>query len=311
MARGCAGRMCNTQPQGRIIEPGVLSVALIWGGNFVVYKLVLRHLTPLAVVGTRFALLTPLLLLATRFLSKRPPPEREDLPCLVLAGLVVLGGQQVTFIFGVDMSSATEAALLISTAPIFTAIISVLSGQERLSLVNWIGVIVGFAGVAMVVGGARKADLSAHFAGDLVMLASAMLYGYYMVLSKHLVVQHGGLRTVAYSYALASVLLVPVAYRDLVSTDWFAIDALTWLLLVGYICFLAGLYGFAVWYTTIGRTTAARTAVYQYLVPVVAMASAATFLGERLTALQMVGAATVLAGLVLTRLPAGPGGGGP
>ncbi len=298
-------RAAHSRPSGRlaIIDPWLLSVALIWGGNFVVYKIVLRHLSPLGIVGTRFALLAPILLIAARLLSRRPPPELRDWPCLIWAGLVVLGGQQISFIFGVDMTTATEAALLISTAPIFTALISVATGLECLTALNWAGVFLGFGGVALIVlgGGSNFSAPSSRFVGNLVMLCSALLYGYYMVLSKHLVQQHGGLRTVAYSYALAAIVVVPISWKALVTTAWLSLDWLTWLLLVGYICLLAGVYGFAVWYTTIGRTTAARTAVYQYLVPVVAMTTAAIFLHEKPTILQIVGAIIALAGLALTR----------
>jgi drug/metabolite transporter (DMT)-like permease len=287
----------------RLLDPAPLSVALIWGGNFVAYKIVLKTVSPLAVVGTRFGLLTPVLLIATHLLGRRPRPARQDWLCLIWAGLVIMGGQQITFIKALHMTSATEGALLITSAPIFTAIIAVLLRQERLSRLNWLGVFLGFAGVALVVlGGAKLVEArGTHLPGNMLMLASAMLYGYFMVLSKHLVELYGGLPTVAYSYAFASLLVLPVSARDLVRTPWFFLDALTWVLLVGYICLLAGVYGFTVWYTTIGRAGASATAVYQYLVPVVAMASAAAFLHEQPRAIQLFGAAIVLAGLALSR----------
>lgn len=290
----------------RVFDPWLLSVALIWGVNFVVYKVLLAHVTALVVVGTRFGLMAPPLVAAAVLFIKHPPITRADLRRLLWAGLVIYSLQQITFIYGVYLSTATEAALLISTMPIWTAIFAVVGGQEHLTRLNWVGVGVGFAGVAMVVlGGDAQAGLQfgGRVVGDLLLLFSACLYGYFMVEVKPLVETYGGLTTVAWAYALAAVVIVPVSARDLLATNWAGLDWTTWVLLVGWVGALAGVYGFAVWYTAVGRTTAARTAVYQYLVPVVAMAAAAVFLKERPQALQLAGAALTLAGLALTRRP--------
>ncbi|MCD6351703.1 MAG: DMT family transporter [Armatimonadetes bacterium] len=296
-----------TEPQDSnrlaIFDPWLLSVTLIWGYNFVVYKMVMRVVPALSIIGVRFGLLSPLLLAVAWVLSPPSKLQRQSVLRLLWAGLVVMGGQQVTFIKALDATSATEGAVLITSAPIFTALIAVALGHERLSPLNWLGVFLGFAGTALVIGGTGGATgpQQSHLLGNLLMLVSAILYGYFMVLSKDLLRRHGALKTVAYCYCLAAVVVVPLAVPDLLRTPWTTLDAMTWFWLVGYIGLLAGVYGFTVWYTTIGRTTASRTAVYQYLVPVVAMVSAALFLGERIHALQLVGAAVVLAGLVLTR----------
>ncbi len=291
----------------QVLDPWLLFVALIWGGNFVIYKLLLEKVTPLTIIGVRFGLMAPPLLLLARLLPGRRPFEREHLPCLLWAGLVVQSLQQISFILAVDMTSATEASLLITTMPIWAAIIAVLAGQERLARLNLAGVAVGFAGVALVVLGGRAMagqDLPRRLLGDGIMIASAALYAYYMVLVKPLVEEHGGLSTVAYSYSLTALVVVPAAGGDLLATNWSALSALDWFYLVGYIGLLAGVLGFTLWYTALGRASAARTAVYQYLVPVVAMATAAVFLHERVNLLQLVGAGVTLAGLVMTRWPA-------
>ncbi len=291
----------------RIIDPWLLSVAVIWGMNFVAYKVVLRELPPLAIVGARFALMAPLLLLTARLFSRRPPLESRHWRSLLWAGLVILGAQQISFIIAVNLASASEAALIISTAPIFTGIIATLMRQERLTALNWAGIAIGFVGVALVVlgGGENGGEYPHRVAGDLLMLFSAVMYGYFMVLAKPIVQEHGGLRTVAYCYALGAAVIVPVAARDMLAVNWLHLSLTAWAWLVGYIVLLAGLYGFTVWYTTIGRTSAARTAVYQYLVPVVAMASAAAFLGERPALLQVLGAAVTLLGVAVARWPSG------
>ncbi len=293
----------------RLFDPWLLGVSIVWGSNFVAYKIVLRAVTPLAAVGFRFALVTPILLLAAHLLRGSAERRPVNLPGLVWAGLVVMGSQQIIFIYGVSMSTAYLAALLTSTAPIFTAVIAALGGQEKLTRLNWVGVVLGFAGAATVIlAGAHDDSGGSSFLAVSLLMVSAFLYGYFMVLARPIVLEHGGIRSTAWWYLLSCVLILPLAWRDLAATPWLSLELNTWLLLAGYIALLGGALGFLVWYTMVGRAGSSATAVYQYLVPVVAMVTAAVFLGERPEALQFLGALVTLVGLALSRWPGGLAG---
>jgi drug/metabolite transporter (DMT)-like permease len=288
----------------RLFDPWLFLVSIIWGSNFVAYKLVLRAVSPLVIVGFRFALVTPILLAAAALLSRRDERRPVNLPMLIWAGLFVMGSQQIIFVLAVNMTTAYVAALLTSTAPIWTAVIAALGGQERLSRLNWLGVILGFGGAATVIlAGAHTTGIPAStpILGDFLLMVSAILYGYFMVIARPLVLDHGGVRTTAWCYLLSCILILPVSWHDLAAAPWRSLDANTWLLMAGYISLLGGAFGFIVWYTMVGRVGSSATAVYQYLVPVVAMATAALFLGERPEALQLAGALVTFAGLALAR----------
>jgi drug/metabolite transporter (DMT)-like permease len=204
------------------------------------------------------------------------------------------------------MASAYVSALLTSTAPIFTAVIAALAGQEKLTRLNWAGVALGFLGAATVsLGGSHNDVGGSSFLAVLLLRVSAFLYGYFMVLARPIVQEHGGVQSTAWWYLLSCVLILPLCWHDLAATRWLSLDVNTWLLLAGYIALLGGALGFLVWYTMVGRAGSSATAVYQYLVPAVAMVTAAVFLGERPEALQLVGALVTLVGLALSRWPGG------
>jgi drug/metabolite transporter (DMT)-like permease len=293
-------------PPRRLLDPWLLGVAIVWGSNFVAYKIVLRAVTPLAAVGFRFALVTPILVLAAYVLRGSVERRPVKLPGLIWAGLFIMGSQQIIFIYGVSMASAYVSALLTSTAPIFTAVIAALAGQEKLTRLNWAGVALGFLGAATVILGGSHNDVGgSSFLAVLLLMVSAFLYGYFMVLARPIVQEHGGVQSTAWWYLLSCVLILPLCWHDLAATRWLSLDVDTWLLLAGYIALLGGALGFLVWYTMVGRAGSSATAVYQYLVPAVAMVTAAVFLGERPEALQLVGALVTLVGLALSRWPGG------
>ena len=187
--------------------------------------------------------------------------------------------------------------------------IAALGGQEKLTRLNWAGVALGFGGAATVVLGGRHEDGGgASSLAVLLLMVSAFLYGYFMVLARTIVRDHGGVRATAWWYLLSCVLILPLCWHDMAATHWLSLGATTWFLLAGYITLLGGALGFLVWYTMVGRIGSSATAVYQYLVPAVAMITAALFLGERPEALQLVGALVTLVGLALSRWPGGVAG---
>ena len=83
--------------------------------------------------------------------------------------------------------------------------------------------------------------------------------------------------------------------------DWSGVSATVWLLL-----FPSGLFAlnvaFLVWYTAVQKLGPARTSIYSNVVPIVAMITAAIFLGEPITGAKLMGVAAVLGGVVLTRI---------
>ena len=104
---------------------------------------------------------------------------RADLPLVALA-VVLLLVNQLSFVFALDLTTATTAALLFGTLPIFTALISRLVGIERLGRRFWIAASLSFAGVVLVTAGSGK-SVSANLGGDLLAVLGAATWGGYSV----------------------------------------------------------------------------------------------------------------------------------
>ncbi len=289
--------------QGAVLDPILLFVAFVWGGNFVAYKYLLDLISPAGLLAARFIAITLILL---GVLAWRGRLRRGNTPAmwlrLFLAGVLVMGVQQVTFVCGLNLTAAGEGSLMFSTAPIFTALIAAAIGQEAISGANWLGIAGAMTGTALVIlGGAGAQHVPAtRVTGDLLMLVSSLGYALFMVISKPMGQRYGALKIVTFAYVFGLLVVVPFGARDMVAADWASLGALGWAAM-GWLVFLAGVFGFVAWYWRIARTTSSRVAVYQYVVPVVAMVAAAILLGERPTPVQFGGAALVLAGLYFAR----------
>ncbi|MEA3401791.1 MAG: DMT family transporter [Armatimonadota bacterium] len=288
---------------GPILDPILLSVAIIWGGNFVAYKYLMAAIPARGLLAARFISITVLLLAILGVRGRlRQGNTRAMWVRLFLAGVLIMGLQQIAFVTGLDLTAAGEGSLIFSTAPILTALMAAAIGQERITPANWLGIAAAMAGTAMVIlGGAGALHVpETRVTGDLLMLASSFGYALFMVVSKPLMRRYGALKVVSFAYLFGLLVVVPFGAGQMVGADWGALNAAGWFSMF-WLVMLAGVYGFVAWYWRISRTTPSRVAVYQYFVPVVAMVTAALLLGERPSWLQIVGACLVLAGLYFAR----------
>jgi len=104
----------------------------------------------------------------------------------------------------------------------------------------------------------------------------------------------------AWSMLAGTIPLVLIGIPDLQRQDWTAVPLLAWGALL-YSAVLAVTVGYTLWYSSVQRVGNVRTAIFSNLTPVVATVFAWLMLGDALTPLQLLGAAVVLVGLIVTR----------
>lgn len=282
---------------------GLVLLALIWGINFSVMKVVLTELDPLALNALRFPLASVALLVLARGRSGPAWPSRQDVPVIIV--LAVLGnvGYQLCFIFAIDWTLAGNASLLLSTTPVWTVILSALAGHEKPSRSVVAGVLGTVVGMTLVVLG-RGGELSLGsetLRGDLLMVLAAILWSIYTVGARDHVARYGALRMTAWTLWFGTPILVILGLPSLHATDMAEISLQAWLG-VAYAGFLSIGLAYLLWYRGVQRLGNNRTAVYSNLVPVAALVTAWIWLGEVPTGIQILGAVVILGSLTLARL---------
>src|SRR5262245_52448894 len=158
----------------------LLVTVCLWALNFTASKYILDNgFEPLTYSAVRYtcAALIFLAIVLPRERSLRI--ERRDLP-LVLLAIVLLFGNQLGFVFALDLSTATTVALLFGTLPIFTALFARAVGIEQLPGRFWIAAALSFSGVALVTIGSGK-SISGNVWGDLLAIGGAATWAAYSV----------------------------------------------------------------------------------------------------------------------------------
>jgi drug/metabolite transporter (DMT)-like permease len=280
----------------------VLCVVVIWAATFSVVKYGLREIQPLAFATVRFSGAAVLLLIWVWVAEGRPVIERKDWIWIVLVGLTAIGVYQVFFTLGLHYTTASNSSLILATVPAWTAMFAAASRQERISALQAVGLLLSFGGVAVIIT-AKGNDLALtweNFRGDVLTLVAASLTAASGVISKRPLKQYSSLRVMAISMVCGSLFLLMVAWPEIVTEEWARVSLGAWLALA-YGAILGAGIAFVIWFRSIGEIGASRTAIYNNLIPPVAIAVAFVTLGERFTPLQALGAVIVLSGVALTR----------
>lgn len=275
----------------------LLLAQLAFGGFHVVAKAVLSSLSPLALAGLRVGLATPLLLfLAWR--RDRVIPERRDLPMLALLGFLGIFVNQIFFITGLQYTTATNAAILMPSLPVFAAAAAVLLGIERLAPRRLAGILLSVGGALVLVNPLRFATDRGMAFGNLLILVNCLAYALFLVLQRPLLQRIPWRTLLAWSFLFGGggVLLVSLPWlSDLHAAE---VPAGAWWGLA-YIVLLPTVFGYAANTWAVRRSSPAMVAAYSTLQPLVAAVLAAAFLGERFGWIEGLGFALIVAGLWL------------
>jgi len=286
------------------IDFALLVVVFIWGANFVVMKGVFNEngLAPLAFNAIRLTLAAILLLLILFAKEGWQSLPRRD--WLELAGLGILGNAlyQIPFILGLELTTPENSSLLIATIPVWAALLARILGWERISGRIWTGIFLSFAGVLLVTLSASQQPHTLNRTsvwGDLLTLVAAICWSGYTVLSKDVLIKYSPLRVSALTLCVGVLGLWIVAWPSVLATQWQSISSWDWAAIV-YSGALSIALCYVIWAAGVKYVGAARTAVYNNLVPVVTFMASYVAFQQPIAHLQIVGGAVVLAGVWLT-----------
>jgi drug/metabolite transporter (DMT)-like permease len=278
-------------------------MVIIWGVNFPITKHALGVISPPAFNALRFPLAALVVLIALARAGPIPWPAPADRARVLTLGLLGNALYQQFFIFGLDHSRAGIASVLLAATPIFTTLLSSAAGHERIPARVWTGVVLGFAGLVLVIAAGAPGGGSDNgpVLGNVVMLGAALAWAVYTVGSRDLVARYGPVPVTAWTLWTGAIVIVLVGIPSLLHTSLGSLTLGTW----AAIAYAGGLsigVAYLIWYQGVGVLGNARTSAFSNLTPVIALASAWLALGERPSAGQLAGSAIVLAGVTLAQL---------
>ena len=202
-----SGRGTPLEVQGAL----VLAAVLI-GFNFVAIKVAVVSIPPLLVGALRFTLGGLLLLAFLQWMRQGGKPTRRFF--LTTLGIGLIGGTlyNIALNEGTSRTSASSAALIMATAPVWGMLFAAAFGVEPLRKTSVIGALVSLLGVILLLGKGIEGGGSSLL-GDLLVLAASVCFAAYIVLSR---VQHSHYPPMA----IAAYTIFPGAWRSFRLLRW-------------------------------------------------------------------------------------------
>ncbi len=281
----------------------MLLLAALWGGSFLFMRIAAPQFGAFALMALRTgigaAVLLPFALRGGRSAELRANAGRIAWIGLLNSALpfVMLG-------YAMQHLEAGFASILNATTPFWGAIVAYLWLGERLGRPGVFGLLTGFAGVLVLVGGRDGLVAGGAIAAILASLVATASYGVAATATRKRLGHVSALVGAAGSQSFAALALLPCALAWWPATPP---DALAWLsvALLGILC--TGL-AYLLFFRLIARIGSSRTITVTFLVPVFGMLWGSLFLGETISASMLAGAAAILAGTALTTGLLAPGG---
>jgi drug/metabolite transporter (DMT)-like permease len=290
-------------------------LVIVWGLNYSLMKRAFEEVPFMAFNAMRFALASAVFLggiFAARRAARRSPatmdpvfytrtpPNRRDWLDFLWLGLVGHCGYQICWTRALTVTSASNSALIIGTAPVVVTTLAAILGHERITRVHWAGLLLSLVGIYFVVGHGQEAP-GGSLSGDLLMFGAVGCWAIYTLGGSRLMNRHSPLYVAGITTSIGTVVYFLLSIPSFLRVEWASVSLTVWGLLVFSALFAINVAN-VVWYAAVKRIGAARTSMYSNLIPLVAMAFAALWLNEAVTLRNLVGAGAVLAGVLLTRL---------
>lgn len=279
----------------------LLAAVFAWGVNFPIAKFVLEYMPPVVFSATRYFAAAGILFLLLLINGQSLKINLKEAGMLLLIGFLGIALFQGGWAYGLSLTTASKASILVATSPVFGALLVSFRG-EKTSFLGWIGVLISLAGVAVIINNSLTEITvgGGSFFGDLLVVGAAFVWAIYTVVSGPMVMTRGPLWVTAWAMLFGAIILTCADLPAILYTDYSVIPAIGWIAWF-VTAILGGALAF-VWYCSgISRLGVARGMAYSFLIPVVAIATSIAFFNETLSFVQIGGVVIVLAGIQLTR----------
>lgn len=292
--------MAAIQKQMNAVEWAMLvALSVLWGGSFFFIGVAVKELPPFTIVTLRVGLAAIALLLVCRIMGLKLPREGRIWRAFFAMGILNNIIPFCLIVWGQTHIASGVASILNATTPLFTVIVAhLLTTDEKLSGNKLAGVLIGFVGVATMIGPSALSGSGTALWGQLAILGAATSYAFAGIFGRRFKAMGvAPLMTATGQISSSTLMLIPVAL--IIDQPWTLAmpSPATWGALLG-IALLSTALAYLLFFRILSTAGATNLALVTFLIPVSAILLGSLVLGERLEPKHFIGMAMIAAGLI-------------
>ncbi|PYS99398.1 MAG: hypothetical protein DMF63_12340 [Acidobacteria bacterium] len=287
-----------------ILIAAFAAIYVLWGSTYLAIKYAIETLPPFLMAGSRFLIAGSILFVWARLSKDYETPKWEHWRTSIIVGTLLLLGGNGCVVFAEHYISSSLAALLVATEPLWIVILGWLwlkGGRPNWKVV--LGLLIGFAGVWLLVSGSASSD-GAPATGQWLAIIAIMfgafswaagsIYGLRGSVPKSSILT-SGMQMLSGS---VSLLLVGAIRGEWSTFEPSAVSTNSWFGL-SYLIVFGSLVGFTAYSWLLKNARPSMVATYAYVNPVIAVILGWLIAGESMTGQMLIGAGVVVASVML------------
>lgn len=270
-----------------------LAFALIWSSAFTSARIIVQVAPPLSISALRFLIAGLIAVGIAYLLGQRAKFNRQQWFGIIIFGICQNGIYLGLNFMAMTKIEASAASIIASSLPLVVGFILLTVFKEKLTLLGSIGLIIGFSGVIIIMGSRLSSGISLTGIGQCIIGVLALSVATLSVKSA----STGGnlFMVVGLQMLIGSVsLTIPALLLESWNVTWNK----TALLAFAYTIIVPGIIATYIWFLLVERIGATKAATFHFLNPFFGVAIAAVLLGEKLSYIDILGVAVIMAGIL-------------
>lgn len=276
-----------------------LTVCIVWGSTYLAIRVGVSDMPFIMFTGLRFTAAGLLILTVSLLCRWSFPKTWQDYKTLIFIGLILLFAGNGLISWAQQYLESSFTALLVASVPLFMAAVeNLLPGGQRAGWLGWIGLVIGFGGVAALVSPQLNFEENS-LPAMLAVLAASLLWSVGSIHMKRNPVNSALLPSVGLQMLSAgTIFLLLAAFTGDFSLAEASFSGYVALL---YLIFIGSILAYSAFFYMIKIIPMAKAGTYAYINPVVAILLGSLILDESLTAQKIIAAGVIIGGVVLVQ----------
>jgi drug/metabolite transporter (DMT)-like permease len=276
----------------------ILLAIIFWGTSFVATKTVLNEIKPVTIIILRLILASILLTIIALSTKRKFSVNLKSHSWIFVLAIVAVFHLWIQ-VTGLQYTTAANTGWIIGTAPIFMAILGFVFYKEKVTFLQFAGIVVAIVGLLLLIG---KGDITniglIENQGDLLVLGSAFTWGVYSMVNKKISLSYSPLMTILYLFLMMAVIIIPFNLNSetINSVSKLSLISWTWILFLGIFC--SGI-AYVIWAQALRDMESAKVGAFLYFEPLVTVVAAWFFLREEITLLMIFSGLLITAGVFI------------
>jgi drug/metabolite transporter (DMT)-like permease len=274
-------------------------VSLLYAATFSIAKIAMpKYIQPNAFILMRVSVAAICIFIFHRLYVKGAIKDKKDLLPLAVSAVFGVAANMLLFFKGLAITTPINASVLMLFTPIFVIVFAFFMLGEKMGIKKLLGIFIAAIGALFLVGGTKLSFNQQTVWGDVYVTMNAIIYAFYLVYAKRLMVKYHPLTVTLYAFFIGFFLVLPFGLNQFTEINFSELPAIIWWS-IAFVTIGSTFLTYVLNAYALKHASSSLVGTYIYLQPVLAALIAVTFGKDQLTLEKFISMVIVFAGVYL------------